>query len=252
MIASRASAQCAHRPLHRSSETLYRRPSGTQPRPGITSTSSTRSLATNAPGYLYCHTVGGVCAQVHASDPAIRKEATPPYETHVGGTQHMCLSAGPAQTSWGNEAPVPFCCRSAASASTLEAGSWSKWIGQSGARRRWPARSGESIHVTARLWGGMPPPLALIWQCSTQHEHLRAGCQIQLLWLGGRRTLSPTHQNRSRLSWHESRNACEGMRRRGEHSAHTLHRTRARRPPEANFRARRWLWTAPHDDAPSE
>ena len=87
----------------------------------------------------------------------------------------MCLSAGPAQTSWGNEAPVPFCCRSAASASTLEAGSWSKWIGQSGARRRWPATSGESIHVTARLWGGMPPPLALIWQCSTQHEHLRAG-----------------------------------------------------------------------------
>ena len=87
MIASRASAQCAHRPLHRSSEALCRRPSGTQPRPGITSTSSTRSLATNAPGYLHCHTVGGVCAQVHASDPAIRKEATPPYETHVGRTQ---------------------------------------------------------------------------------------------------------------------------------------------------------------------
>ena len=107
MIASRASAQCAHRPLHRSSETLCRRPSGTQPRPGITSTSSTRSLATNAPGYLDCHTVGGVCAQVHASDPAIRKEAMPPYETHVGGTQHMCLSAAPSGASWCGEAPGP-------------------------------------------------------------------------------------------------------------------------------------------------
>ena len=56
-------------------------------------TSSTRSLVTNAPDHLHCHTVGGVCAQVHASDPAIRKEATPPYETHVGGTQARALSA---------------------------------------------------------------------------------------------------------------------------------------------------------------
>ena len=186
-----------------------------------------------------------------AAAPWTRRLATP-HGANVRHTPHMCWSAAHVQTSWCGEAWVPWSSTSAASASTLEAGSWSKWIGQSGARRRWPARSGESIHVTARLWGGMPPPLALIWQCSILGEHFRAGCQIQLLWLGGRRTLSPTHQNRSRLSWHESRNACEGMRRRGEHSAHTLHRRRARRPPEANFRARRWLWTASHDDAPSQ
>ena len=102
--------------------------------------------------------------------------------------------------------------------------------------------SGEACHLPSHSFGSAPHNMSI---CAP-------GCQIQLLWLGGRRTLSPTHQNRSRLSWHESRNACEGMRRRGEHSAHTLHRTRARRPPEANFRARRWLWTAPHDDAPSE
>ena len=46
-----------------------------------------------APGYLCCHTVGGVYVQVHASDPAIRKEAMPLYETHVGGTQARALSA---------------------------------------------------------------------------------------------------------------------------------------------------------------
>ena len=102
--------------------------------------------------------------------------------------------------------------------------------------------SGEACHVPAHSFRSDP---WLMHICAP-------GWQIQLLWLGGRRTLSPTHQNRSRLSWHESRNACEGMRRRGEHSAHTLHRTRARRPPEANFRARRWLWTASHDDAPSQ
>ena len=102
--------------------------------------------------------------------------------------------------------------------------------------------SGEACHLPSHSFGSAPCDMSI---CAP-------GCQIQLLWLGGRRTLSPTHQNRSRLSWHESRNACEGMRRRGEHSAHTLHRTRARRPPEANFRARRWLWTAPHDDAPSQ
>ena len=49
----------------------------------------------NAHGILSedLHTVGGVCAQVHARAPAIRKEAMPPYETHVGGTQARALSA---------------------------------------------------------------------------------------------------------------------------------------------------------------
>ena len=89
---------------------------------------------------------------------------------------HTCAGVRPPRKPAGAATfDVPFCCCKVAPRAALEAGSWSKWIGQSGARRRWPARSGESIHVTARLWGGMPPPLALIWQCSTQHEHLRAG-----------------------------------------------------------------------------
>ena len=91
------------------------------------------------------------------------------------GTPQVALSAGIAQWACSCDAPGKQASRKFAPRAALEAGSWSKWIGQSGARRRWPARSGESIHVTARLWGGMPPPLALIWQCSTQHEHLRAG-----------------------------------------------------------------------------
>ena len=173
-----------------------------------------------------------------------RKRA--PHSTHV-------LECGPRANQLGQRSPSTFLLQKCSLRKRLSrraagpSGSASRGPEDDGRRdqvSRYTSRhdSGEACHLPSHSFGSAPHNMSI---CAP-------GCQIQLLWLGGRRTLSPTHQNRSRLSWHESRNACEGMRRRGEHSAHTLHRTRARRPPEANFRARRWLWTASHDDAPSQ